>query len=1151
MKKIIKNLVYGLIVGAGAIFASCSTTDEIMDSIPYDRVLTPQKFDATVVRTSGTDVTFTWLAVSNADKYILEVFNAIELSGGDSETYSVDPADYEGATPVWSSEDIKSDEIPVTVGFDVDKTYFARVRGISSKVENSGWVYLEKVFSTYPVRPSLNPVVVTRTTSEITIAWDDAEDKADLSTFEIVPVSADDVEATVITVTSADIEACTKSFSGLNAGTEYKITLIYGKGGERGSVAAWTRPDMGQVVKVSTVQDIYKNINGATGEVRLEIAYNDGAEYNFAEVLTDPETGGIKALSVGCNLYIYGETTVDGKKPVFSNVEFSLNGTSKALHVEDLVLDGKKTIGATASVAANSDIDVIEFLNCEMYDYTKGIYSVAGTVVANVSKILFKGVYAHDINADGSVGGDFIDIRGGYNPDVEIANSTFSFCARTFLRISDSAKGGKASVTNCTFNSVTATPSSSNNAGIFHIRETTETSEIYMSNCLFLNMVNALDQGKGKDGWIRIARNNATQSYAPACDNNYYYNVSEEFFTTQAMVPQTGEHLAPSNDIIAAPATWTAVENDPCVNSEIGKLYLRDDVISANHIGDPRWWSAVQPVVIRATELETVKATTEWDFTAKAKFETESVAENTIIENIRIYAPAEVVSGTGIKFNAASTVSATGRPSASALAFKADGYGSVTVLTEDGGYNASVHVVVGSDRITLPADGKAHKAVFGDLVGENEIFVLAGSPVTIVSVTWTAEDAEAENTKTALAAPKVSVEPSSITVGNEDGINVVASWAAVENAATYEVTFNGKTTETAETSFVIAAVDAAVLSINEYEISVIAKPVATSSKYMASEAAVATFTVKAKPAVGAPVTWTWDFSSAEWQAAFETAAPEAKGTNQTDWTVSLDGLTYTSGTGNGKWDANGFIQPNGGGSKTSRVFTFTAPADGTLKITAQSANSSDTRDIVVVDSNEKEQTQGVLTQTELVYDVVAGEVYIYPKGGIRFYKIEFTYIDSSATAEPTVWDFSKDPWASNQDVLDLIAVGSTGSTTFDLTLDGLRVYAGGSLRAGTGYFQSGGGGNMNSRCFSFTATSSGTLKVTSSNTSGSEDMSRLVKVQTGDDTANTKEAPGGYASGSQVPVEYNINVSEPTKIYIYPSGGLRFYVIEFDGGVEK
>ena len=71
----------------------------------------------------------------------------------------------------------------------------------------------------------------------------------------------------------------------------------------------------------------------------------------------------------------------------------------------------------------------------------------------------------------------------------------------------------------------------------------------------------------------------------------------------------------------------------------------------------------------------------------------------------------------------------------------------------------------------------------------------------------------------------------------------------------------------------------------------------------------------------------WDFSSAAWQSALEAGAASAKGSNQANWTVSVDGLTYTSGSKNGKWDASGYIQPNGSGSTTERVFTCRRKAD--------------------------------------------------------------------------------------------------------------------------------------------------------------------------------------------------------------------------------
>ena len=67
------------------------------------------------------------------------------------------------------------------------------------------------------------------------------------------------------------------------------------------------------------------------------------------------------------------------------------------------------------------------------------------------------GCYVHDVNADGSVGGDFIDVRNGVHPSIVVKNSTFYACARTFLRVSDNADSGLVEVKNNTFNYVTTT----------------------------------------------------------------------------------------------------------------------------------------------------------------------------------------------------------------------------------------------------------------------------------------------------------------------------------------------------------------------------------------------------------------------------------------------------------------------------------------------------------------------------------------------------------------------------------------------------------------------------------------------------------------------------------------------------------------------
>ena len=154
--------------------------------------------------------------------------------------------------------------------------------------------------------------------------------------------------------------------------------------------------------------------------------------------------------------------------------------------------------------------------------------------------------------------------------------------------------------------------------------------------------------------------------------------------------------------------------------------------------------------------------------------------------------------------------------------------------------------------------------------------------------------------------------------------------------------------------------------------------------------------------------YTWDFSTAEWQAALaelaSAACAETNGnTYATNWAVSLNGLTYTTVSKNAKWSMDGYIQPNGAGSTSDRVFSFTAPADGVLKVTA-SGTSSDGNPgrSVTVNTGGSESSQeggvGSKTPTTLSFDVKAGSVKVYPTGGgLRFYKFVYT---SGGSANP-------------------------------------------------------------------------------------------------------------------------------------------------------
>lgn len=1140
MKKIISTLKYGLMLCAGIAAASCSDVDDAMDTIPYSRVLTPLNFEAEVVASAGTDITFSWSKVTGADSYILELFEAPvtieQVDGKPSEVVGV--PDYGTALPAQSVE-VSAEQIPVVIrNLPVDVSYWARVRAVSAQIESSHWAYLNDYVSTSAVRALLNPVVRERTENAVTIAWDDAEDKGDLTSVRYEPVvPVEGVASKLVTLSDEQIEACALTVSDLDACTNYKFTLLFGKSGSRGVVTAWTRPDTQGTTRIESSEAFVNALSSATGDLKLLLAYNDGATYDLTSLMPMNEKEGIFDPYVfGYGLEIYGESTEDGRKPV---VNMALkNSAAASFHFEDLMIDGGNRSGVFFVTGAA--VPAFEIVNCEMTGYTKGVYN--GAAGCNCESLLFDNVYAHDINPLGSGGGDFIDIRGGDYGKIELKNSTFYAAARTFLRVSETAtkEVGSIAVANCTFNQVTATRTSGNNSGIFHVRYTpTSKPDSYLqlgsftlTNCVFMNICNDAEaySADGKQYWCRLTRV-STENYAPTCAGNIFYNVGHaygeivssdcrtSFFYNLKSLNLEGEVLT---EALALADGGMMLDEDPCTNSIAGKMYLKNGVIAANRAGDPRWWNASEPVVVRPTELETVTEPTLWDFSEKTKFQTETLTANTIIENIRIYAteavPAEVVMNEGVVFSGAAEVNRQGVPQNNAVGFKAMGVGSVKVVAQSGGLG-TVQVLAGEDRYTLLADGVLHTVVLGDQVGENMIYVLAGAAVTLKSVEWS-DDLTPDDYTVTLKTPVVTVDPASVDVGTSQ--DVAVTWEAVENAAAYEVTFQGQKSVLSEPVFTIPAATVAALAAGEYEISVVAAPVETSTKYAASEAGVGTLKIKRK-IVGVEKTVVWDFSKFDgtnigdysWKSNTAFSADVV-------WTVNPDvPLTLMNGTncdagggqiklGEAKTGISGDVY-----APTHRALSFVAAGSGKkLTITHKSGKDGDARACKVsVDGKLVWTGNGVSdgktpTVETFELDAEAGQkVYIFSKGN-NVLSVEYTYVAEPKTYEYH-WDFGQMTAQADW------AVDSKGAWTddheFTVNDRAMTLKKGITLDAASSRIKMGGATSMGAdgyptnRALIFTVQGGGVLTFEQASAS-SGGANRCSFVSVGDGTTATKVA---------------------------------------------
>ena len=267
---------------------------------------------------------------------------------------------------------------------------------------------------------------------------------------------------------------------------------------------------------------------------------------------------------------------------------------------------------------------------------------------------------------------------------------------------------------------------------------------------------------------------------------------------------------------------------------------------------------------------------------------------------------------------------------------------------------------------------------------------------------------------TKLATPVVKLDPAKVTEGEQK--EVVASWDAVEGAASYAVTFNNGTSETVNTiSHTIAAAEVAALAVGEYTISVVATPADASAQ--ASDPGTAKLTVaEASTGSGTALAWGADDFTAVWAGFANStgdinAAALATMTETADLKKDADGFTYKGLSflfGGGKFkfgqnnNADGVkatrFQYGGTGSTSKQCVSFTVDAPGTLVVEAVSGGDAarplavavDGTELLTQDTPDKTQNAAKLTYTCLSASA-GSKITIYSKNsGINVFSITWT-----------------------------------------------------------------------------------------------------------------------------------------------------------------
>ena len=1091
---ILKTTLAG--IAMTALFAGCSEKEfEEVTEISLARCLEPQNLSARVDVTTGDNVTFGWDVNKDADSYLLVIYTDEEM------------------TTEYSSEIVDPAEVPYTLRLTADQKYWFKVQAASESREASVWAVYDGSVKTYAVKDNLYLEVKGRTATSVSLAWsNEVSDYKEVTKLEAVPVKGG--SKVTKDLSDAEATAAAATVEGLAASTEYQITLFY-MSASRGAVDTWTMAEQGAATRISTSDE-------------LKTAVIAGGEY-FLAYSAEPYS--MSTAKPAASLTLVGELGPDGEKPVVQGkVELTadLAEANAKLYFENVKFDGVAGSRIVEHTGGTPVVESVVFVNCEITNYLAGFFYGNNNDLVKIGELKFDTCDMYGIVGSG---GDAVDIRKTTEIDkITFVNNTMYDGIRTLFRIdaSDEIKIGTVDFENNTVKGISVIDDG-NNRGIFAIRVP---HKMILRNNLFL-WEDGGKSGEDTDRCQLFQINSATYVDEITGSGNYAYAPGKDFFTK---VP-------------AASCGFTVMNVDPCYNSKGNFFQLAAQDLIEGQVGASKWWISY----IEKPEDLTQNALTgphTWNLQDASLFAGD-------IKNARVRDELMLV-GTeatplkadgGIAFQAASVLTKKGVPTEGYVSFKVTTAGSVDLLLSDPDKTGASVVVALYDDNGLSVQGGAvasaanpgvQKIVVPEVAGEGTVYLYSTGAVTLTKLAWS-EDTLAGNK--VLSAPKPVVEPVTLTEGDETAVTV--TWEAVPNAASYVVVFNKRTQDPqTELSFTVAAEDIAALKAGLYNFTVQAFPREDDIYYVKSEQGSASVAIQPKASAGGEtveVDLVWDFSDAEWQAAL--AEVGAANTDITNWDLTLNGLLFHSGS-KSKYNTT-FIQFGGKSGDMDRYFQFTAPEQGTLKITvSNTGNSEDVKRTVEVKVGDDVQSQvGGAPSTApatLEYSVMAGDVIITaPVNGLRFYKIEFHYSYTTGAATPVEydWDFSAADW---QEQFATYGAANTDITNWDLTYDGLTFHSGSKSKYNTTFIQFGGKSGDMDRYFQFTAPEQGTLKITVSNTGNSEDVKRTVEVKVGDDV---QSQVGGAPSTAPATLEYSVMAGDV--IITAPVNGLRFYKIYY------
>ena len=1015
----------------------CIEEAELVEELNLPACLTPSSATASIDRTDGHTVTFTWANSKGATQYLVEVYDGTDLYNADPEVLpetvfeqgtlaasEVKPAGVSGSTTSLKLE------------LKTDVYYYARVKaqgmqadGKTRAIDDSKWQTFGYPIATYQVKPSVGKVeAVARTSTTVTLSWTMPEGDTEVDRIRVTPnPDPNDAraykdypipEGTVKAGEMISFEVGTGAdVVPLEASHFYTFAVHFGSA-NRGEITAWTRPDWSEATPVATVAELKNALNEAAA---IPETPEDPVEPRQIKLTNTEVIYEIETIDVYAPVIIFGEEK-DGKVPVVSG-QFRLKpATSTTLGCTSFRLESLDLQQGTSSLNC---IDInkadegsaytestpveIEVLNCRLSGYNKSAVYVSDDPVWFRS-VLFDGCTFEELNTSQHL----FDFRNGDIKKLIVRNSTFvNLAQRGVLNIKDNVTCSEVTFENNTLYKV-GDPNAKDAAGIFNIK-----SEIGRFN-IAGNVFASID----------LAIVSSGTKTTPAVSSNFFYKIGETAWAPEGSDDnKVNEKGTGSLTQTAATAKGGAVlSSDPFENAERGLFYIDNALIEEAEAGDPRWLvpyipEEVPPLTpVNDAEGFDAAGVYNWNLTDVETFYDE-IDASTVRGNLEFFVKSNVISVSedGMEFSAEAVLGANGVPVDGALAFLVTEPGSVVISTEasrSGTDNDHFSVACGpKDKSSLtavagaiPVGAKGARVAFPEITGETLIYIYPCGPIVLSALSWSS-DATTLGPTPFDTPENFVLTAESAAQGSTD--EVTLSWDSVAGAELYEVTvtgFDGSEKYQVETNSYTFKPSEMQADIYSFKVQVILADgdMVHEPSEIAEVDRKFSIIETLKP-VSSDVTTVWGSKDFEWM--YMTQSNHDGADFSTEWTsyVHNNLMYYADGTLKFNVSSNIYYWQFQGPSTTDktdldnaphrRYMSFIAGGPGKLSVVMRSASSGKTGRYLMLRTGDThpgdtksatsyEAQDGDITAEWVLNDLAAGQyVTLYANDGIRIYSI--------------------------------------------------------------------------------------------------------------------------------------------------------------------